>query len=1830
MVYPLIASSYLALKKLYFGKKCLHLPHTNLLLCMKTFIKHCFFGILFYVSIVLFFTTQNNLYAQYTIDMEQTIAECLGNLADSGLGEEQANFYDHGANYTFTVCIPDAVTIFVYFDEFSTELAHDYLYIYAGNDTLGNILGGPYSGPFLPPPLVLNQATLNGDTCITFQFISDLNVADVGFNLHWEAILNVPPPLPPFNLPNADCFQNQILLSLSEPVLCSTIAASGFILSGPNAPIVAEAQPIGCDAAGFTQTVQVTFAEPLSQSGNYQLGFDYTYVDICGQEWYYGTQAGFFVANCPLEIVAVDAPTYSCGACLPIQLTVTGGDLNYTYTWDTQPPTTSLPSGGSPIICPTEPTTYFVTVSDGYGQTDTAEFMVDVCPFEVGINLPSLFCGDCADVSAIVTGGAPTYNFVWNVPTGNAPLGNVGTANICPLQGGAYSVTVTDAFGATASATATMEVCPLQININPLLDFCEGNCQMLSANASGGGGIYSYQWQPSLPNQAQNQICDLLPTTYSVTVSDQFGATATAALTTQICPLNTNIITANLACNECQTIETQTQGGGSGSYSYEWDVQPPNGDNPANGLVCPTQPTTYSVTVTDTQTGQTATAQAFTDVCPYTIQISVPTLICETCETLSANVQGGEPPYTYIWQPDLGNVSTAQICPTVPITYNVTVTDAAGNTLSASTNIDVCPLQVDLMVPNVVCDTIAAEQCIAISVDVSGGDYNSYSFTWSDPNLVGPGPHQVCDTSGTQYSVTVTDSNGNSAADSGWFLPCPLYLNFQYPECVSYGSCDSLYMVAVGGNWDYSFAWSDPSFSPDEGWHTICPTQATTYTVSVTSGTTTYVINGTVEMCPIGVDVTADIENACNTCANLQVEAANGIEPYSFVWSNGWVGTGPFNDCPAQTTLYSVTVTDAAGASASDEVSINVEPMSVQLDAPPLLCGGTGGAITALVNCGYPPYSFAWSQDFGNSAGPHTLNLDASTTYIVTVTDINGTTVSAAAFISVNAIPDLGSSSTLCNNDAPLPLIGSAAGWAGNGVLNGTFDPAIAGPGQHDLTFTDNGCSAVLTITVNEAPQTQGGIAICLGGILTQLTANPEGGTWAGSPQVSSVGLFNPSIAGNYNLTYTALNGCLANQAVSVADVSVSVNMQNVCSSPVQVSVTPDIGYFSDNSAFDPATYIFNPALSGLGYFTLYYQSPGGCIDTVGINVFGVLSDTLAYLCPQQGTIFLPDIINEQPSGGQWTSSGLGLQNAAGLFDALAQGGNSFTEYLTYTIDGCSIQTEILVSQTFVTFPQLDFCFYDNMYSLAGIGLPVNGEWSGNGIIFDIDSQIYYFDPQTAGIGSHALTYTANDCVANCTAVVHSVNAGNDLSLCGTSSPVTLGPPQPLGGTWSGVGINPNTGIFNPIIAGVGIHSAVYTSPDGCMDTLSIDIFPQATAIIDSMQSYFCYNDTAVVLSGTPAGGVFAGQGVVGDIFNPIQAGPGGYLLTYTYSAGGCQSVAYLPVSVGDPLAILMPNDTSICSGSSTLLTAQAYNGSSFLYNYVWDNGLGYGQNHVITPEETHTYTVTVGDGCSQPITGDMTVTVSPPLNYTIETSPIICEGDTGFIKVIVPPGSPYQFNWSNDSALHSTEIEALTGYYELTVLDTLTQCAASELIEIPDYSTVYADFSLIPNNNDCLNTLQISFLDASLGAQNGQWDFGDGSTEAYQYGVYPSHNYSTPGQYTVSLRIENEGGCESVKTQTFCIALANDIVVPNAFSPNGDLVNDIFRAVGINITNFSMEIYNRWGVLLFETNDMTQGWDGRYAGKDMEIGAYVYQINYTVGNKTRSQLLKGNVFLIR
>jgi gliding motility-associated-like protein len=119
--------------------------------------------------------------------------------------------------------------------------------------------------------------------------------------------------------------------------------------------------------------------------------------------------------------------------------------------------------------------------------------------------------------------------------------------------------------------------------------------------------------------------------------------------------------------------------------------------------------------------------------------------------------------------------------------------------------------------------------------------------------------------------------------------------------------------------------------------------------------------------------------------------------------------------------------------------------------------------------------------------------------------------------------------------------------------------------------------------------------------------------------------------------------------------------------------------------------------------------------------------------------------------------------------------------------------------------------------------------------------------------------------------------------------------------------------------------------------------------------------------------------------------------------------------------------------------------------------------------------------------------------------------------------------------------------------------------------------------------------------------------------------------EYRVCYRVlshENNGGNQSYSNR-YCSDLEPIIHLPNAFTPDLNGLNDSFKAVGFAIKDFQMEIYNRWGERIYESNNLNEGWDGTFKGKEAIEGIYIYLVRYSSG-KGKTYLLKGNLSLIR
>ena len=156
----------------------------------------------------------------------------------------------------------------------------------------------------------------------------------------------------------------------------------------------------------------------------------------------------------------------------------------------------------------------------------------------------------------------------------------------------------------------------------------------------------------------------------------------------------------------------------------------------------------------------------------------------------------------------------------------------------------------------------------------------------------------------------------------------------------------------------------------------------------------------------------------------------------------------------------------------------------------------------------------------------------------------------------------------------------------------------------------------------------------------------------------------------------------------------------------------------------------------------------------------------------------------------------------------------------------------------------------------------------------------------------------------------------------------------------------------------------------------------------------------------------------------------------------------------------------------------------------------------------------------------------------------------------------------------------------------------------------------------------QVQFNDLSLGALNYTYKFGDGSISNE---ASPNYAYIKEGQFYPYQYVTNYWGCAD---STFLQIFVNPftVYIPNSFTPNKNQLNETLKPVVYFQSNYwDFKIYNRWGELLFETNDQTRGWDGTYKNEPCQIGEYVYELFYESCNVLDGRkVLRGTVNLIR
>ncbi|MET4075417.1 SprB repeat-containing protein [Hymenobacter sp. UYCo722] len=745
-----------------------------------------------------------------------------------------------------------------------------------------------------------------------------------------------------------------------------------------------------------------------------------------------------------VSLLATATPTdANCGgsATGSISLAVSGGASPYSFRWSNGATTQNI----SGLMAGT----YSVTLTDASGCTSTTGATIHE-PVALRLSVtsprPSCFGGSTGGVGAAVSGGTSPYTYLWS--------NGATTASLSGVAGGTYSVTVTDARGCTATGAATVAE---STQITALASKTDVTCYdarngTVTLAVSGGTAPLTYQWSNGATTQ---NLSGLAPGTYTVTVTDANGCTATCGATVgRPIQLLASAMATGARCADGTGSVALTASGGTGQLTYLWS----NGATSQN--LSGVSAGTYSVTVTDAN-GCTAMASATVG---SPAQLRATTHVMDaTCYNASngsvdLTVSGGTAPYAYVWS---NGATTQDLVALMAGTYTVTVTDANGCTTTCGGTVG-RPTQI--LASALATGARCADGTGSVALTASGGT-GPLTYLWSNgatsQNLSGVAP-------GT-YSVTVTDANGCTAMASAT-VGSPAQLRATATataaSCTG-GATGSVALVVSGGTAPFTYLWSNGATTQN-----LMGVAPGTYSVTVTDA------NGCTASCSATVGGATALRTSITTTAatcctsrsgSVDLTVSGGTAPYSYLWSNG-ATTQDLSNVAAGT--YTVTITDALGCTATASATIT-QPAGLALSTmltSPSCCNASTGGIDLTVSGGTAPYSYLWS----NGAVTQDLSGIAAGTYSVTVTDARGCTASTSATLTQPTALRAGTSSTSAtcassNGTATASASGGTAPysyrWSPGGQTTATATGL--GAGTYTVTITDaRGCTAMSSTSV--------------------------------------------------------------------------------------------------------------------------------------------------------------------------------------------------------------------------------------------------------------------------------------------------------------------------------------------------------------------------------------------------------------------------------------------------------------------------------------------------------------------------------------------------------------------------------------------------------------------------------------------------------------------------------------------------------------------------------------------------------------------------------------------
>lgn len=416
-----------------------------------------------------------------------------------------------------------------------------------------------------------------------------------------------------------------------------------------------------------------------------------------------------------------------------------------------------------------------------------------------------------------------------------------------------------------------------------------------------------------------------------------------------------------------------------------------------------------------------------------------------------------------------------------------------------------------------------------------------------------------------------------------------------------------------------------------------------------------------------------------------------------------------------------------------------------------------------------------------------------------------------------------------------------------------------------------------------------------------------------------------------------------------------------------------------------------------------------------------------------------------------------------------------------------------------------------------------------------------------------------------------------------------------------------------------GTYTFTVEDDSSCLATISTSITEPAALQLSlaELQQVDCFGNGNGQLLASVQGGVPLYQFQLNN--DPSQADssytgliPGSYLLQVIDDSSCVTSLSF---DITEPalLEVALSQIDVSCYGFGDGQIFSQVNGGTSTYQYFWST----------VPARNSPDLDSLGGGAYQVLVEDANACRDSALAFIFEPDSLTltivpnsiteayCDWPNGTATVLSQGGRlPHEIVWQGPNTRLGPSVDSLYGgAYRVAVTD-FSGCLTTIPVAIPFTPPATPFFRTAPSYEDSilLSDAEIFFENLSIGGVAYEWDFGDGGLAEREN---PTHQYENTGRFAVTLTAYNSYFvCPRDTTLYLNIIPDGDIFIPNAFSPNDDGHNDMFFVSGEGMKLFELQIFNRWGELLAQSNDPTYRWDGRSRqGFAVPEGVYVYRV---------------------